>query len=310
MNVYFDLDISDDERRAKLYAGDLFVYTPTPETQELIALARGMVEKALAPHDPRTIHEKKTPEELAALLAEVKPAFIHHPEAKRIIPAMLKSLGCDLDDTYFDVPRMRTAYPKGHLNSGIAYAFHAHRDTWYSAPMCQLNWWLPIYPLSSENCLAFYPKSWDKPVANNSEIYNYYQWNAKNRADAAQHVRQDTREQPKPQETFDTTDIRLIPPPGSVIIFSGAQFHATVENTAGIARYSIDFRTVNGEDVKVRQGARNIDTRATGTTMRDYLRCSDLGHLPEEHVRLYDDGTEVENGALLNFNEQPERVSA
>ena len=308
-SVYFDRAVSDDERRRGLYAGDIFIQSPSRHSAELIELARGMVEEALNPYDPRTIHEHKSPEELAEMLAKVKPAFIHHPECKRIIPALLEEMGCDPNETYFDVPRLRTAYPKGHLNSGIAYAFHAHRDTWYSAPMCQVNWWTPIYPLSAENCMAFYPKYFDVPVANNSEVYNYYQWNEKNRASAAQHVRQDTREQPKAQERFDTTDIRLLPPPGGVILFSGAQFHATVENVSGIARYSIDFRVVHRGDAAARRGAPNVDSRCTGTTMRDYLRASDLSHLPEDVVAQYDDGTEV-RASVLNFNQVVEQAAA
>jgi hypothetical protein len=41
----------------------------------------------------------------------------------------------------------------------------------------------------------------------------------------------------------------------------------------------------------VLRGAPNIDSRCTGTTMRDYLRASDLTHLPEEAIALYDDDT-------------------
>jgi hypothetical protein len=116
-SVYFDRAVSDDERRRGLYAGDIFIQSPSRHSAELIELARGMVEEALNPYDPRTIHKHKSPEELAEMLAKVKPAFIHHPECKRIIPALLEEMGCDPNETYFDVPRLRTAYPKGHLNS-------------------------------------------------------------------------------------------------------------------------------------------------------------------------------------------------
>jgi hypothetical protein len=37
--------------------------------------------------------------------------------------------------------------------------------------------------------------------------------------------------------------------------------------------------------------------------MRDYLRASDLEHLPEEMVRLYDDGTEV-GASILYFGDR------
>jgi ectoine hydroxylase-related dioxygenase (phytanoyl-CoA dioxygenase family) len=111
-------------------------------------------------------------------------------------------------------------------------------------------------------------------------------------------VRSDTREQPKPQETLDAVTVRLLPEPGGIVLFSGSQLHETVENTTGVARYSIDFRTVNVDDVIARRGAPNIDARSTGTTMRDYLHATDLAHLPEDVVKMYDDGTEVQYQTL------------
>ncbi|MDQ8728054.1 hypothetical protein [Bradyrhizobium sp. LHD-71] len=290
-SVYIDSKITDEERRSRLYAGDIFICSPTEGTRALIDLARQMLEEAFAPHDPRTIHKWKTPEEVAAILGKLKPQFIHHPECKQIIPQIMREHGVDLESLYFDVPRLRSAYPSHFLSSGIAYAFHPHRDTWYSAPMCQLNWWLPIYPIEPDNSLGFYPRYFEEAVKNNSEIYNYYEWNTNNRATAAQHVRSDTREQPKAQQELEPVTVRLLPPPGGTIIFSGAQMHETVPNTTNAARYSIDFRTVHYDDVLAHRGAPNVDSRSTGTTMRDYLRASDLTHLPEEAIALYDDET-------------------
>ena len=296
--VYFDADLSDDERRARIYAGDIFIFSPTPGTRALISLAQEMLEAAFAPHHPRELHKHHTAEEVAGVLGKLKPSFIHHPECKKLLPRIMAEHGVDPEKLYFDVPRMRSAYPSDFLSSGIAYAFHPHRDTWYSAPMCQINWWIPIYPLDRNNAMGFYPRYFDEPVANNSEIYNYYEWNAKNRASAAQHVKQDTREQPKPQQPLEPVTVRYLPPPGGMIAFAGAQLHETVQNTTDVARYSIDFRTVHYDDVVARRGVRNVDSRSTGTTMRDYLRASDLEKLPEDIVALYDDGTEAADKIL------------
>jgi hypothetical protein len=290
-SVYFDAGITDEERRQRLYAGDIFIIPPSDGTRKLIALASRMLEEAFAPHDPRKIQEHMTAEEVAAVLSTLKPAFIHHPECKELLPQIMKEAGVDLDSVYFDVPRMRSAYPTGFLSSGIAYAFHPHRDTWYSAPMCQLNWWIPIYPVLPENGMAFYPRHFREPVANNSDVYNYYEWNTTNRASAAQNIKTDTRVQPKPQGPIDPVKQTYVPPPGGIILFSGAQLHETVENLSDVARYSIDFRTVNIHDARARLGAANIDSRSTGTTMRDYLRATDLAKLPEEVIALYDDET-------------------
>lgn len=181
--IYIDADITDDERREKLYDGDLFVYSPRPSTRALTEFAAELAREAFAPLDPETAQFDMAVEEYAALLAELKPRFIHHPESKRLIQDMLVDLGCDPEQVYFDVPRMRSSTSNDYLTTGIAFAFHPHRDTWYSAPHCQLNWWLPIFPISVDNGLAFHPRYWQTPVKNSSRVYNYAEWNATSRID-------------------------------------------------------------------------------------------------------------------------------
>ena len=302
--VHIDSPLTDDERRARLYAGDIFIFSPNPHSRRLIDLGSEMLEEAFKGLDPRKLHETMSVEAVVEVLKDLKPRFIHHPRCKELIPAMLHHWGIDLEKLYFDVPRMRTAYPSDFLSSGIAYAFHPHRDTWYSAPAMQLNWWLPIYPLDRENCMGFYPHHFASPVRNNSEIYNYYRWNEQSRATAAQHVKTDTREQPKPQEAVKGPSIRYLPQPGGCILFSGAQLHETIANTSGVARYSIDFRTVHLDDVKAHRGAPNIDSRSTGSTLRDYLKASSPSEkLPDDLVAEYDDGSEVQ-AAILYFGDK------
>ena len=298
-SIYIDYKADADFRRTELYAGQLFVYSPCPSAAKLCGLARELIQEAFGSIDPLKAHEQISIEECAAILAKLKPQFIHHPQSKEYIQGILSELGCDPSQTYFDVPRMRSAYPSDYLTSGIAYAFHPHRDTWYSAPFCQLNWWMPIFPVNAHNCMAIHPNYWARAIRNSSETYNYYRWNQENRASAAQHVKSDTRVQPRAQEPLELDpQIRLVCDVGGIFIFSAAHLHSTVPNTSGQARYSIDFRTVHLDDVWNRRGALNVDSACTGTTMRDYLRASDLTHLPQEAVELYDDGTEI-SGQLL-----------
>lgn len=82
--------------------------------------------------------------------------------------------------------------------------------------------------------------------------------------------------------------IRLVCDVGGAFQFSAAQMHSTVPNTSPVTRYSIDFRTVHLGDVRSRIGAPNVDSACTGTTMRDYLRGTDLSCIPEEVVAVYD----------------------
>jgi hypothetical protein len=287
--IHYDAAVTDDVRRERLYGGNLFVYSARPAAAALCAFAREMCEAAFSGVDPRRAQHELPVERFAAILAELKPRFIHHPRSKQLIQQMLAEMGCDPEQTYFDVPRLRTSTSHGYLDTGISYAFHPHRDTWYSAPPCQLNWWLPVYELAADNAMAFHPHYWSSGVRNSSRIYNYAEWNRTSRFNAAQHVKTDTRPQPKAEEPVQLDpQVRVLPPVGGALIFSGAQLHSTVPNTSGVTRFSIDFRTVHLGDAEARRGAPNVDSECTGTTMGDYLRVSDLAHVPEAVIRAYD----------------------
>ena len=85
-------------------------------------------------------------------------------------------------------------------------------------------------------------------------------------------------------------------PPGGIVLFSGAQLHSTVPNTSGYTRYSIDFRTVNLDDVIDGLGAHNIDNASTGTSLRDFKRASDFADMSEAVVERYDIGPKPADG--------------
>ncbi|MDE0863500.1 MAG: hypothetical protein OSA98_06905 [Rubripirellula sp.] len=284
--IYFDSDDCEMLRRERLYAGQIYVFSPTENGLALCNLAREMCEKAFQPYSPPEAQHHLDVEQYIAILKDLKPQFIHHPECKRLIPALLEELGCELSQTYFDVPRLRTACSGDYLSSGLAYAFKPHRDTWYSTPMSQLNWWLPVYPIASDNAMAFHPKYWNQPVKNSSSQFNYVDWNAAGRKDAAKQVGKDTRVQSAALEPMELEpQLRLVAKPGGVILFAAAQMHSTVPNVSGVTRFSIDFRTVNSRDTSCDHGAPNIDSESTGTTMMDYLRGTDLEHFSTSEVK-------------------------
>jgi len=287
--VFSNSVVDDDTRRELLYQGQVFVYSATPASTLLTLFARELIAEAFGERDPETAQFDMPVEEFAGLLARLKPRFIHHPRCKELLPSVLEELGCDLDRTYFDVPRLRTSTSHDYLTSGISYAFHPHRDCWYSAPFNQINWWIPVFEVVPENVMAFHPQYFASPVRNGSARYDYAEWNRTSRLTAAQHVRGDTRDQPRPEEAVVLDpQVRVVPEPGGVMVFSGAQLHSTVPNTSGRTRFSIDFRTVNIDDVRTRRGARNVDAKCTGTTLRDFVRCFDLDPMPEELALEYE----------------------
>jgi hypothetical protein len=285
--VYFDSPISDDERRAKLFGGDLFVYSPTRHSMALVAFARELAEAAFAPHFPPDAQHHLAGPAYVDVLAALKPTFINHPRSKELVREILAELGADPAQTYFDVPRLRTMTSE-YLNAGLTLQFQPHRDTWFSAPMAQLNFWLPVYDIEEANVMAFHPLYFATGVRNSSRAYDYAEWVAHGRAAAAQQVDLETRKQPElEQEIERQPDIRVLTPPGGILIFSGAQLHTTVPNTSGRTRFSIDFRAVSRRDVERGAGAHNVDSACTGTTLGDFLRATDLAPLPAELIESY-----------------------
>jgi hypothetical protein len=286
--IRFDSPPDDQTRREGVYAGEILVLPPTGSSLEFCDFARSLIAEAFGTLEPQSAQFNLPVEDYARILATLKPKFIHHPESKRLVRGILTDLGCDSSDTYFDVPRMRSSTSDNYLTTGIAYAFHPHRDTWYSAPLCQINWWIPIYAIEASNAMAFHPQYFSNPVPNGSAAYDYQRWNESSRFNAVQHVGKDTREQPKAMVPIEAEpDIRLLPPVGGIIMFSGAQLHSSVPNTSGRTRFSIDFRTVNITDARQLRGAANQDSHCTGTSMPDYLRMSDLEHLPADIIDQY-----------------------
>jgi hypothetical protein len=282
-SIYIDARLSDDARRKALYEGRLFFNSPTLATENFCQFTSDLIREAFHPLDPERAQWDLPVEKFVEILKELKPRFIHHAQSKVYIQRILEQSGCDPEKTYFDVPRLRTSTSNGYLTSGIAYAFHPHRDTWYSAPMNQINWWMPVYQTEEGNGMALHPEYWDKAVPNSSEKFNYGEWINGGRKNSAANVKVDTREQPGPTVALELdSQLRLVSPPGAIIMFSAAHLHSSVPNVTGKTRFSIDFRTINIDDVENGIGAKNVDTASQDLTLGDFLRASDFTRLPEK----------------------------
>ncbi|MEM7068646.1 MAG: hypothetical protein AAF478_07150 [Pseudomonadota bacterium] len=286
--VYFDKKATDDVRRKDLYEGHIYTFSPIASQTELCNVARHMCEEAFAPYHPAEAQHHLSTDEYTEILKALKPSFIHDDRCKTIIRKVLQDHGCDLDKVYFDVPRLRTATSDGYLTSGLAYAFKPHRDTWYSPPQCQLNWWLPVYEVSQDNCMAFHPHYWDTPLKNSSIEFNYQDWNTGGRVAAHSQGKKDIRRQSEALEPVKLDpQLRLVPEPGGMIVFSAAHLHSTVPNSSGKTRISIDFRTVHIDELMNNNGAPNLDSSCSGTTIGDYIRASDFQPLPDQIINAY-----------------------
>ncbi|GAA2640650.1 hypothetical protein GCM10010399_87800 [Dactylosporangium fulvum] len=284
MAVHIDLQASADDLRRHLYDGHLLVMTRLPSVAQFVEHARAQLTELFAPHDPQHAHEHLDPAEMAKVLGAWKPRFIHDERSKKLVRNIIEEAGFDAEQTHFDVPKPRTAFPVGHLTTGVAFAFPWHRDVWYSAPNQQLNWWLPVLPVREDNAMSFDLDRFNRPVSNNSADFDYYANNV-GRLTTAASVKKEAQVRPGAIDHNPPNELVVLPSPGQVLLFSGAHLHRSIPNTSGLARYSIDFRTVHVPDVLEQRGAPLADTHSTGTAIRDFVNVADEHRFDEETVR-------------------------
>ncbi len=283
MNIIVDPEISADELRRKLYAGNLVILTRLGALSDFVKYTREELAELFKPHDPEHVHEHISPTEMASILGRWKPHFIHSERSTKLVRAIIQEAGFPAENTHYDLPKPRTSFPVGHLTTGVAFAFPWHRDVWYSAPAQQINWWLPIFPVREDNAMSFDLQSFDREVPNSSDTFDYYRNNA-SRLTTATQVTRESQARPGALNHKPDHELVVLPAPGEVLLFSGAQLHASIPNTSGRARFSVDFRTVDVPDLMAGLGAPLTDVHCTGTAIRDFINVKDESMFDEQAV--------------------------
>lgn len=285
--LYVNRDLSDDDRRAHIFGGAVFLYSAPPESQRMVEWIRDLSGQAFeAVADVRRAHEELDVKAFVDRVGPLKSTFTNHPYTKRLCQVLIGSLGIDPDVTYFDLPRLRVAPPGDYLTSGVSYAYKPHRDTWYAHPPQLVNFWVPVYGSEKSTVMSMYFDYFEKPVENSTSGWDYDDWVENARYAAAQNVGTENRRHPVPTESVsDSLDIRIVQNAGDLMLFSTCHLHATAPNETGLIRYSYDLRVLNIEDLRRNRGPRNVDSKATGSTFRDFLRVRDLAPLDVVAIR-------------------------
>ncbi len=83
--LHFESGATDEERRALLYCGAIFLYQPTDASLAFCEFARKLVAEAFNGLDPETAQHDFPVDEYIDVLKALKPHFIHHPHSKKHI---------------------------------------------------------------------------------------------------------------------------------------------------------------------------------------------------------------------------------
>ncbi|MBA3795235.1 MAG: hypothetical protein H0X19_14025 [Rubrobacter sp.] len=246
--------LEDGTRRGSVYGGDLLVFKDVPPLREFCAFADALIREAFETEDPVRAQFGLGRDEYLSRVEALQRRFRKDDAAKELFLAALGHVGVDLRRTSWDWLYLRVS-PHGDEHAGRRTAkLGFHRDTWSSNVYAQTNWWAPIYPITAGRTIAFYPAYWDEPLKNTSREWDLEEIRAG--GSSAPVV-------PGPTETVDTaSELRPVIEPGDLLCFSGAHLHASVPNTTGVARFSVEVRTVDTGDVADGRGAPNLDGEA------------------------------------------------
>lgn len=91
--IFFDSSASDQVRRQRLYEGQLFLFSPRPSSVTLCEFARQMIEEAFGSLDPGEAQYSMPVEKFVGIVAPLKPRFIHHPQTRQLLKAVVDELG-------------------------------------------------------------------------------------------------------------------------------------------------------------------------------------------------------------------------
>lgn len=275
--IYVNRRLDDDDRRQRLFDGALFLYSCPAASRKIVEWARELIDAAFGDlHDIHHAHEKLAVQDFIKRAGPLKSKFTNDQKTADLCQELIVTMGCDPELTYFDLPRLRVAPPGNYLTSGVSYAYKPHRDTWYAHPKQLVNYWVPVFDSEPSTVMSMYIDYFHRPVNNVSAQWDYDEWVKNSRFAVADNIGEEKRLHPVPtQDLGETTDLRIVQNAGDLMVFSTCNLHATAPNETDHIRYSFDLRTLHLEDLRQNRGPDNLDGRATGSTVKDFLRVSD-----------------------------------
>ena len=260
--------------RLSIYEGDIFMFPPTAPSTNLAHAVNDMLTEAFGGRDVRTRAQALPNELLFCEVGKIRRTLYLDPAFQQHVRAVIGALGFDPDECAFDPLRLRVITSEGVTNPSAQAVYYPHRDTWYGHPQSIITWWIPLDDLTAEETFVFYPEHFDRPVPNDSEVFDYDQWVSRGwdlkigwqDVEAGRAAKYPGALSPADQNLGLGFDCKL----GQNLLFSGAHFHQTRPQWTGRTRFSLDFRIVHLPDDRSGLGAPNVDNRSRGSALPDY----------------------------------------
>lgn len=258
----WDGGVSPQSLGRALFEGRLVVFENLPAVGKLTRRARTILSDVFATDDPPAAENRLSAPAFRRLALEARKVIGRDETIARQWRDTLASIGYLPEDTWLDRIRLRAVPSRDDIDHPRLQALPPHRDTWGSGIAAQVNWWLPLYPLSDTRTMLLWPAAFRHPVANDSADWSF-----------AEFRRGSTAEYPLLPVARESPPAPALPvsiAPGQLLAFSAAHLHGGVRDASGTTRFGIDSRTVWDPDRRAGRGAPNVDCAATAEMWRWY----------------------------------------
>jgi len=268
--------LSERQRSEMLFSGEVLLFRNVPAMYELINYTDGLLKKHLGGLDPTSIQGRLNEADYLELMGRAQHEFRTSQEPKSLFFKALAQVGVDHGTTYWDHFPLRAVPHGGTHKGGRCGWVDVHRDSWGASIDAQLNWWAPIYLLTPERSMAFYPDYWQRPLANDTATWSIDEYIRERNLLPNKERKVPYSSVPLPTEQVDVSHVcPVMLEPGDLLCFASAHLHASVQNTTDRTRFSVEMRTVNINEMLAGYGAPNVDNDGPCPMYNWFRRISD-----------------------------------
>ena len=241
------------------FSGAILIFKSVVGMHRYCARADELIKEHFESDTPTKVQFQYSPEDYTERATKLRKAALKDSILKESFLEALEEIGLTTNKLFWDRLILRLSpHSDTHLSERVRF-LPAHRDTWGSNIYASINLWAPIYPVTPERTICFYPAYWDKAIANNTADWDFEVIKADRKAGRPVSIGLT----PHPTEELALADaLPIVLEPGDLMAFSGAHLHASVPNDSGEARFSIDTRIVSIDDYQQGRAAINIDGNA------------------------------------------------
>ena len=232
-------------------------------------MARTIVRGLFATDDPPGAESSMPASAFRRLAIRARARVADDPVIRREWRNVLTTVGYGPDSTWLDRVRLRIVPSRNDIDHRRLSPLPPHRDTWASRIMAQVNWWMPLYPLSETGTMLMWSDAFRNPVANDSAAWDFEEFKRVGRGYPL-----------LPTATYpETPGTPVLIEPDDLLGFSAAHLHAGRRDASGRTRFGIDSRTVWEPDRRAGRCAPDVDG-SPGTEMWEWFDAPDVAGAP------------------------------